>query len=390
MIDHYRTLGVAATADEAVIRAVYVTLMKRFHPDRNASPETLLRAQAINEAYAVLGDPKRRAAYDDERAGMQPWDRGAALPQPRRRGGGASAAAVLMLALAAAGGLYAYWPSLTQADRRRAAAIPIASTPARCAALADPERIREALIVRLDQAGVLDRSAAGALTAARFDLGPATDARDLAAPGEIACLATLSITLPAAFQTASGQGAILSELHYSVSRTNPELGVSVEPDGRLIAALSAIRHQPLARVANPMLEADVSVEAEPQPPRPAVLPEPRLPRQIAAPAVERPAPRQSPTRIATVRTPAPQSIAPKPAAPERATGTDDGLGGVDRQTMSFYAQSLRHADGNKRGQLARTHGAFAARLAACGNDACRRSVYLARNGEISRIMIGQR
>lgn len=389
MIDHYRTLGVAATADEAVIRAVYVALMKRFHPDRSASPETLLRAQAINEAYAVLSDPKRRAEYDDERVGMQPWERGGALAPPRRRGGGASGAAMLILALAAMGGLYAFWPSLTPDERRRTAAAPVASTPARCAALADSERIRAALIVRLDQAGVLDRSAAGALTAARFDLGPATDARDLAAPGEIACLATLSITLPAAFRTASGQGAILSELQYSVSRTNPEIGVEVQPDSRLIAALSAIRHQPLARVANPMLERDVTVDAEPQPPRPAVLPEPRPPRQIAAPMVERMAPRTAPTRSAPARAAAPQPIAPKPAAPERTARASDGLGGVDRQTMSFYAQSLSHADSEKRGQLARTHGAFAARLAACANDACRRSVYLARNGEISRIMIGK-
>ena len=389
MIDHYRTLGVAATADEAVIRAVYVTLMKRFHPDRSAAPETLLRAQAINEAYAVLSDPERRAAYDDERAGMHPWERGAMLP-PKRRSGGAGNAAMIAIGLAAAAGLYAAWPGLSKDDRRRAGAAPIASTPTRCASLADPERIRAALIVRLDQAGALDSASAGALTAARFELGPATDARDLAAPGEVACLATLAITLPAAFRTAAGQGTILSELQYSVSRTDPELGVVVEPDGRLVAALSAIRHQPVAAVANPMLEADARLdEAMMLPPSPPAV---SAPRTLSPPAI--PEPRKA--RLAAVapverapppRTPRPESARPVPAS--RSAGTSESLGGVDRLTMNFYAQSLRHADGDKRGKLARTHGAFAARLAACGSDSCRRNAYLARNGEISRIMMGE-
>lgn len=80
---------------------------------------------------------------------------------------------------------------------------------------------------------------------------------------------------------------------------------------------------------------------------------------------------------------------PRPAPQATALSAGDGLGGVDRLTMNFYAQSLRHADAEKRGRLARTHGAFSARLAACGSDSCRRSAYLERNGEISRIMMGE-
>ena len=364
MIDHYRTLGVAATADEAVIRAVYVALMKRFHPDRNASPQTLKQAQAINEAYAVLSDPKRRADYDDERAGMQPWDRGAVLPPARAHRAGGGGVTVLVLSLAAAAGLYFYWPALTERERRAAAAGPIASTPARCASLADPERIRTALIVRLDQVGALDQAAAGALTAARFELGPATDARDLAAPGEVACLATLAITLPAPFRTANGQTAILSELQYSVSRTNPALGIVVQPDGRLVAALSGIRHQPVMAVANPLIEEEIALVEETVP-APAVFPERRA----------------EPVR------PSPARATARPAPTPRAAAGD--LGGVDRQTMNFYAQSLRSAQGAKRDRLQRSEGAFAARLAACGSDSCRRDAYLKRNVEISRIMMGE-
>ena len=377
MIDHYRTLGVAATADEAVIRAVYVALMKRFHPDRNASPETLRQAQAINEAYAVLSDPIRRAAYDDERAGMQPWDRGAMLPTQR---GGAWGTGVVtaMLTLAAVGGLYAYWPRLTERETRTAASSPLASTPARCASLADPERIRMALIARLDQVGALDQAAAGALTAARFDLGPATDARDLASPGEVACLATLAITLPASFRTASGQGTILSELQYSVSRTDPALGVEVQPDGRLVAALSAIRHQPRVAVTNPMLEEEVRI-----PEQPAMLPKPVVPERRTEPAIVR---KSESTRVVQKVA---ERAAPRPDPPAASRRTGGGLGGVDRQTMNFYVQSLRHADSAKRGRLASSHAAFASRLAACGSDACRRDAYLSLNVQISRIMMGQ-
>lgn len=63
--DHYRTLGVSADAEEVVIRAAYLALMRRYHPDR--SPEDARRAQEINAAFEVLGSPERRADYDRSR-----------------------------------------------------------------------------------------------------------------------------------------------------------------------------------------------------------------------------------------------------------------------------------------------------------------------------------
>ena len=62
--DHYATLGVAPTADQAAIRSVYRALMRRYHPDADSSPEAAEQARAINQAYAVLGDPGKRARYD--------------------------------------------------------------------------------------------------------------------------------------------------------------------------------------------------------------------------------------------------------------------------------------------------------------------------------------
>lgn len=59
----YKTLQVDPTADEAVIRAAYRTLMKRHHPDHGGD-RTM--AERLNAAYATLGDPVARRAYDQQ------------------------------------------------------------------------------------------------------------------------------------------------------------------------------------------------------------------------------------------------------------------------------------------------------------------------------------
>lgn len=65
-LDHYLILGVPQTADAAVIRAAYVALAKRYHPDiARGDPELAAsNFRAIKEAYETLSDPDRRALYD--------------------------------------------------------------------------------------------------------------------------------------------------------------------------------------------------------------------------------------------------------------------------------------------------------------------------------------
>jgi curved DNA-binding protein CbpA len=84
MTDHYEVLQVSPRAEGEVIRAAYRTLARKYHPDLGGDPSRMI---AINDAWDVLGDPVRRAAYDAGRLG--PGTPGApSAPAPR----GASAA----------------------------------------------------------------------------------------------------------------------------------------------------------------------------------------------------------------------------------------------------------------------------------------------------------
>ena len=63
--DYYRTLGVDRNATQQQIKEVYRKLAFQYHPDKNrGNPAALEQMKKINEAYAVISDPKKREKYD--------------------------------------------------------------------------------------------------------------------------------------------------------------------------------------------------------------------------------------------------------------------------------------------------------------------------------------
>ena len=77
--DYYEVLGVQRAASDADIKSAFRKLAMKFHPDRNPGDnESEHRFKEVNEAYEVLKDADKRAAYD--RFGHAAFEQGAGGP----------------------------------------------------------------------------------------------------------------------------------------------------------------------------------------------------------------------------------------------------------------------------------------------------------------------
>ena len=64
MRDPYDVLGVAKSASEAEIKSAFRKLAKKYHPDQSKEPRAKERFAEVGSAYEILGDEKKRKAFD--------------------------------------------------------------------------------------------------------------------------------------------------------------------------------------------------------------------------------------------------------------------------------------------------------------------------------------
>jgi len=68
--NYYFILSLNIYADDGEIKQSYRRLALQFHPDKNPTPEAEAIFKEVNEAYEVLGDPLRKAIYDQMLRGV--------------------------------------------------------------------------------------------------------------------------------------------------------------------------------------------------------------------------------------------------------------------------------------------------------------------------------
>jgi DnaJ-class molecular chaperone len=64
MRDPYSVLGLAKTASAGEIKSAFRKLAKKYHPDQSKEPKAKERFAEIGQAYEIIGDEKKRAAFD--------------------------------------------------------------------------------------------------------------------------------------------------------------------------------------------------------------------------------------------------------------------------------------------------------------------------------------
>jgi curved DNA-binding protein CbpA len=400
--DHYSVLGVTPASEDVVIRAAYHALMRRYHPDADPTQEGAELSRAINEAYAVLRDPAKRARYDESLGSRDlKFEPAAHSPPPKPLRSRLAPAAAMGVALLAVGMVvFAVSPPIGQSPAPKPqlpAEIPAVSAtkpvpakaaqrPAKlaagsCAASEASRLIKDELFRRAG--GLRDFDPAQLRHVADHASFRIDTARLKAEQnGVMDCSSWIALDLPPGLVVDGGRTNLNAELSYALAHDRGRLRIaSLSGEGRLVRTLATLGPAP----------------REPEQDKPIE------PAQVAssttrkAPVVVAEAKRS--TAVTAVR--APRTLAkspPVPVAPSVCSGSraeqivcaNTNLSSLDRQLSLLYRQSWNQADEKKRAALLGTRQRFNDRRQACASPNCMTTAYLSRLKEISDIMAGRK
>ena len=409
--DHYAILGVSPNSEDVVIRAAYLALMRRYHPDRNSSAEAAERAQAITHAYEVLSNWRRRSEYDLKRAQLNalrmPGTVAPRRPRPSASAVFAVAAVALLVFLAVR------QPMFVEALPERLPAVPVREaarlTPnpaTHCGSSATAGQIKRELFRRAAEIRGRDEAAFGRIAGAahlRVNLPELrqTDAR----LGTVRCQAWVELDLPPGLAVLDGRRNLMADIRYTVKPgAGGKSSISLSNEGLIVtplvtlAQISSVEDEPM-----PVPVPQPPAEAQPLdqlPPPPLAIPQP--PRARAAPQHARNVAHAiraaaQPARGASQAAKAAKPAAAAPANPsyscqiakgrgETAVCKSSDLSRLDRHLGVLYGQSWGQADAARRAKLLGTRDRFIARRESCKSDSCISDAYVRRMREISDIM----
>jgi curved DNA-binding protein CbpA/uncharacterized protein YecT (DUF1311 family) len=403
--DHYATLGVAPNCGRAAIRAAYLELMRRYHPDRNPSAAAAAHVHAITAAYAILGVPERRELYDRDRARLRAAQAAAFVPdRPRARLSPWIAAPFVIVAVAllvptllppplappvrsgappsvGGGKQAAAQDRLRAADLREQAVAPEGSALASlCESPSAARRVKRELFRRAAQLGGSEQSAFARLAEHSLVRIGSAAVSDSDRRGDVSCSASVSLDLPPGVAARGGRRTLTGQVSYSMQAGGAASGsFNLISEGRIVQQLATLR--PDRTVPGETLD---GASVRPAPAERAQLPPKRTAAVQRAP---RQPPRVAPERSAVQQNPSFSCELAKSWAAIWVCNSAK-LAALDREMASLYGSAMGRADGPRRDMLLSSQDRFLARRNGCTNQSCVESAYSSRLGEIRNIMAG--
>ena len=396
--DHYSVLGVTLASEDVVIRAAYHALMRRYHPDADPSEEAAERSRTINEAYAVLRNPAKRARYDESLGSRDlKFEPGAHTAQPKPLRSRLGAAAAIGVTLLAAGMIaFAISPPIGESPKpqttasavgaakpvqAKAAESPLKQSPASCADSAASRLIKEELFRRARGLRESDRAQLQQVA------GRASLRIDTARPkgdhdGVVDCSGWIALDLPPGLAVHDGRTNLNAELSYALARDRGRMRIAgLSGEGRLVRALATLGPAPREADLDKPIEPDQLASNTPRDAPGAVVAAKRS--TLAATPERAPRPTAKPPVQAATSTCGDSRA-------EQLVCANTNLASLDRQLSLLYRQSWYQADEKRRAALLGTRQRFNDRRDACGSPNCMTTAYLSRLKEISDIMAGRK